>query len=68
MAEFVLRYADPRGQMHEQVADATNEREARERLSAAGFPCLFGSRPKISVPALRRTWSATSQPSISKNS
>ena len=32
MAEFVLRYADPRGQMHEQVADAPTEREARERL------------------------------------
>jgi type IV pilus assembly protein PilC len=37
VAEFVLRYADPRGQMHEQVADAPNEREARERLSAQGF-------------------------------
>jgi type IV pilus assembly protein PilC len=37
MAEFVLRYADPRGQMHEQVAEATTEREARERLSQQGY-------------------------------
>ncbi|MBV9765112.1 MAG: type II secretion system F family protein [Acidobacteriaceae bacterium] len=37
MAEFVLRYADPRGQMHEQVADAPSEREARERLSQQGY-------------------------------
>ena len=37
MAEFVLRYADPRGQMHEQVSDAPSEREARERLAAQGY-------------------------------
>ena len=37
MAEFVLRYADPRGQMHEQVADAPSEREARERLASQGY-------------------------------
>lgn len=37
MAEFVLRYADPRGQMHEQTAEAPSEREARERLSQQGY-------------------------------
>lgn len=37
MAEFVLRYADARGQMHEQVSEAHNEREARERLSQQGY-------------------------------
>lgn len=37
MAEFLLRYADPRGQMHEQVADAPSEREARERLQQQGY-------------------------------
>lgn len=37
MAEFLLRYADGRGQMHEQVAEATNEREARDRLSQQGY-------------------------------
>src|SRR3954452_13203393 len=37
MAEFLLRYADPRGQMHEHVAEAPTEREARERLSQQGY-------------------------------
>jgi len=37
MAEFLLRYADPRGQMHEQVAEAPSEREARDRLSQQGY-------------------------------
>jgi type IV pilus assembly protein PilC len=37
LAEFVLRYADPRGQMHEQIAEAADEREARERLTHQGY-------------------------------
>jgi type IV pilus assembly protein PilC len=37
VAEFLLRYADPRGQMHEQVAEALNEREARERFAQQGY-------------------------------
>ncbi len=45
MSEFLLRYADPRGQMHEQVADAPNEREARERLTQQGF-LVYSITPK----------------------
>jgi type IV pilus assembly protein PilC len=37
VAEFVLRYADPRGQMHEQITEAANEQEARERFTHQGF-------------------------------
>jgi type IV pilus assembly protein PilC len=37
MAEFLLRYADPRGHVHEQVAEAGSEGEARERLTQQGF-------------------------------
>ncbi len=37
MAEFLLRYADGRGQMHEQVADAPSERDLRDRFSQQGF-------------------------------
>jgi type IV pilus assembly protein PilC len=37
MAEFLLRYADTRGHVHEQVAEAGNEREARERLMQQGY-------------------------------
>ena len=28
VADFLLRYADPRGQMHEQVTEAATERDA----------------------------------------
>jgi len=45
VAEFLLRYADPRGQMHEQVADASSEREARERLAQQGY-LVYSVRPK----------------------
>jgi type IV pilus assembly protein PilC len=45
MADFLLRYADPRGQMHEQVAEATNEREARERLTNQGY-LVYSVKPK----------------------
>ena len=45
MADFLLRYADPRGQMHEQVTDAPNEREARERLAQQGY-LVYSVRPK----------------------
>ena len=37
MAEFLLRYADPRGQMHEQVTEAPTERDARERMAQQGY-------------------------------
>ncbi len=37
MAEFLLRYTDPRGQMHEQVADAASEKEVRNRLAQQGY-------------------------------
>lgn len=37
MAEFLLRYADPRGQMHEQLTEAGSEREARDRLAQQGY-------------------------------
>jgi type IV pilus assembly protein PilC len=45
VAEFLLRYADPRGQMHEQVSDAANEREARERLTQQGY-LVYSITPK----------------------
>lgn len=37
MAEFLLRYADTRGHIHEQVTEAGSEREARERLAQQGY-------------------------------
>jgi type II secretory pathway component PulF len=41
MAEFVLKYADPRGEVHQQVAEAPSEKELRDRYSSAGLPDLF---------------------------
>ena len=37
MAEFVLKYADGRGQIHQQVATAANEKELRDRYAQQGF-------------------------------
>ena len=37
MAEYVLKYADPRGEIHQQVAEAGSEKELRDRFSQQGF-------------------------------
>jgi type IV pilus assembly protein PilC len=37
MPEFVLKYADARGQIHNQVAEAASESELRDRLQQQGF-------------------------------
>jgi len=37
MADFVLKYADGRGQIHQQVASAASEKELRERYAQQGF-------------------------------
>jgi len=37
VAEYVLKYADGRGQIHQQVATAGSEKEVRERFSQQGY-------------------------------
>jgi len=37
MAEFVLKYADGRGEIHRQVATAGSEKELRDRYTSQGF-------------------------------
>lgn len=37
MSEYLLRYADARGHVHEQIADAASEQDARDRLAQQGF-------------------------------
>ncbi len=37
MAEWTLKYADARGEIHQQVAEAGSERELRDRYSQQGF-------------------------------
>ena len=61
MAQFVLKYADGRGQIHQQLATAESEKELRERFSQQGFliysikprlmaaPKLLGGRKKLNL-------------------
>ena len=37
MAEFVLKYADGRGEIHQQVATAGSDKELRDRYTSQGF-------------------------------
>lgn len=50
MAEFVLKYADGRGQIHQQVTTAGSEKELRERYSQQGF--LVYSIKSRTLPAV----------------
>ncbi len=45
MAEWTLKYADVRGEMHQQVAEATSERELRDKLTQQGF-LVYSIKPK----------------------
>src|SRR5437899_3747896 len=45
MADFVLKYADARGQIHQQVATAGSERELRDRYSQQGF-LIYSIKPR----------------------
>jgi len=51
MAEFLLKYADPRGEMHQQVASAATEREVRERFSQQGL-LIYSIKPRREIAAL----------------
>src|ERR1700753_665960 len=45
VADFVLKYADGRGQIHQQVATAGSEKELRERYSQQGF-LIYSIKPR----------------------
>src|SRR5579872_2895650 len=45
MAEYVLKYADGRGHIHQQVASATSEKEVRDRFSQQGF-LIYSIKPR----------------------
>lgn len=51
MAEFVLKYADARGEIHNKVAEAGSEDEIRDRLAQQGF-LVYSIRPRGRVAAL----------------
>jgi type IV pilus assembly protein PilC len=48
--EWVLKYADSRGEIHQQTADAGSEQELRERYSQQGF-LIYSIRPRRSAIA-----------------
>ena len=53
MAEFMLRYADARGEVHQQVAEGRSEDELREKYSQQGF-LVYSIRPRGALPGLAK--------------
>jgi type IV pilus assembly protein PilC len=49
LAEYLLKYADGRGHIHEQVADAVSEQDARDRLTQQGFLVLTARARDLSA-------------------
>lgn len=45
MPDFVLKYADGRGQIHQQVTQAASEKELREKYSQQGF-LIYSIKPR----------------------
>lgn len=45
MAEWVLRYADDRGQIHQKSVEGANEHDIRQRYSSQGF-LVYSVRPR----------------------
>ncbi len=45
MAEWTLKYADTRGEIHQQVAEAASERELRDRYTQQGF-LVYSVKPR----------------------
>jgi len=59
MAEWTLKYADARGEIHQQVAEAGSERELRDRYTQQGF-LVYSVKPRSELTA------AVSQPKRKK--
>jgi type IV pilus assembly protein PilC len=51
VAEFVLKYADPRGEMHQQVAEAATEKDLRDRYSQQGF-LIYSIKPRRGIAGI----------------
>ncbi len=51
MADFVLKYADSRGEVHSQVASAATEQEVRDRFSGQGF-LIYSIQPRRGATSL----------------
>ena len=51
MAEWTLKYADTRGEIHQQVAEAATERELRDRYTQQGL-LIYSIRPRSEIGGL----------------
>jgi len=51
MAEWTLKYADARGEIHQQVAEAASERELRDRYTQQGF-LVYTVRPHSEIAGI----------------
>jgi type IV pilus assembly protein PilC len=51
VAEFVLKYADLRGEVHQQVAEAGSEKDLRERYQQQGF-LIYSIKPRHAIAGM----------------
>lgn len=51
MPEWTLKYADARGEIHQQVAQAASEREVRDRFTEQGF-LIYSVKPRSELQGL----------------
>src|SRR5713226_9815467 len=51
MAEWTLKYADSRGEIHQQVAEADSETDLRDRFTEQGF-LVYSVKPRSEISAL----------------
>ncbi|MDQ6699389.1 MAG: type II secretion system F family protein [Acidobacteriota bacterium] len=53
MSEYVLKYADARGEVHSQVTQATSEHELRDRYTKQGF-LIYSIKPRNAIAGLAK--------------
>jgi len=53
MAEFLVRYADARGELHQHVGAASSEQELRDRYTQQGF-LVYSVRPRSAAGTLSK--------------
>jgi type IV pilus assembly protein PilC len=51
MAEWTLKYADSRGEIHQKVAEGDSEGELRDRLTSQGF-LVYSIRPRSEISGI----------------
>jgi type IV pilus assembly protein PilC len=51
MSEWTLKYADARGEIHQQVAEAGSERELRDRYTQQGF-LVYSIKPRSEITGI----------------